>query len=181
MDATFLPLTNVSLVSREITILCRKILRISPNRRIVDFPNSRLPSTWVVKKLKLKEVPLSGVDNYNYLKRVWEQEKLTTSQDFDKWYSNKDVVPTTEAMQKMMAFYRKKTTDMLKLGCTLPNLASNCLHNSINNKICPFIEADKDLYNKPREDLVPLLSLLGKRLWSKHKFESRKKMQNNCR
>ena len=46
--------------------------------------------------------------------------------DFLRWYNNKDVVPTLEAMQKMLFFYHKKGIDMLKLGCTLPNLANIC-------------------------------------------------------
>ncbi len=41
--------------------------------------------------------------------------------DFLRWYNDKDVVPTLEAMTKMMDFYHAKGIDMLKLGCTLPN------------------------------------------------------------
>ena len=59
-------------------------------------------------------------------------------------YNNKDVVPTLKAMQKMMEFSHNKEIDMLKLGCTLTNLANICLHNSTNNKFYPFVEADKD-------------------------------------
>ena len=44
--------------------------------------------------------------------------------DFLKWYNNKNVVPTLEAMQKMIEFYHNKRNDMLKLECTLPNLAN---------------------------------------------------------
>ena len=43
---------------------------------------------------------------------------------------------------------------MLKLGCTLPNLANNCLHKSTDAKIYPFTEGDKDLMGKIREDVV---------------------------
>ena len=52
------------------------------------------------KKLRLKNVPPSGIDNYNYLNVVWEQEQMATFRDFVKWYNNKDVVPALEAMQK---------------------------------------------------------------------------------
>ena len=57
---------------------------------------------------------------------------MTTFQDFFRWYNNKDVVPTLEAMQKMMEFYHNKGIDLLKPGCTLPNLANICLHESTN-------------------------------------------------
>ena len=43
---------------------------------------------------------------------------------------------------------------MLKLGCTLPNLANICLHNSTDSNFYPFTESDKDLLEKIREDVV---------------------------
>ena len=54
------------------------------------------------------------------------------------WYSNKDVVPTPEAMQKMIEIHHNKGFDVLKLGCTLPNLANIFLHKSTESKIYPF-------------------------------------------
>ena len=43
---------------------------------------------------------------------------------------------------------------MLKLGCTLPNLANICLHKSTDAKIYPFTEGDNDFLEKTREDAV---------------------------
>ena len=74
--------------------------------------------------------------------------------DFLKWYNSKDVVPTLEAMQKMIECYHNKKIVMLKLGCTLPNLAIFCLHKSTDSKFYPFTESDKDLLEKIREDMV---------------------------
>ena len=79
---------------------------------------------------------------------------MITFKDFLRWYHNKDVVPTLEAWQKMIKFYHGKGIDMLKLGCTLPNLANICLHKSINHKFYPFLEGDKDLCEKIREDMT---------------------------
>ena len=79
---------------------------------------------------------------------------MTVFKDFLKWYNNKDVVQTLEAMQKMNQFYHNKGIDMLKLGCTLPNLANICLHKSTNYKFYPFCESDKDLCEKIREDMT---------------------------
>ena len=72
----------------------------------------------------------------------------------DGYCKNKDVVPTLEAMQKMIQFYHNKGIDMLKLGCTLPNLANICPHKSTNYKFYPFCESDKDLCEKIREDMT---------------------------
>ena len=62
-----------------------------------------------------------GAENYSYLQSVWENKNMQYFSDFLKWYNNKDVVPTPEAMQKMIEFYHNKGIYMLKLGCTLPN------------------------------------------------------------
>ena len=47
-----------------------------------------------------------------------EARKKSSIGHFLRWYNNKDVVPTLEAMQKKIVFYHNKDTDMLKLGCT---------------------------------------------------------------
>ena len=54
----------------------------------------------------------------------------------------------------MIVFYHDKDNDMLKLGCTLPNLANICLHKSTDAKFYPFTEGDKDLLEKIREDVA---------------------------
>ena len=43
---------------------------------------------------------------------------------------------------------------MLKLGCTLPNLAYICLHKYTDAKLYPFTEGDRDLSEKIGEDIV---------------------------
>ena len=42
----------------------------------------------------------------------------------------------------------------MRLGCTLPNLANICLHKSTDAKIYLFTEADNDLLEKIRDDVV---------------------------
>ena len=59
-----------------------------------------------------------------------------------------------DAMQKMIEFYRDKGIDMLKLDCTLPNLANICLHKSTDYKFYPFFSRDSDLLEKIREDMT---------------------------
>ena len=73
---------------------------------------------------------------------------MSSFRDFLRWSNNKVVVPTLEAMQKMIAFYHDKGIDMLKRGCTLPSLANICLHKSTYAKFSPFIEKGKDLIEK---------------------------------
>ena len=114
--------------------------------------SSGLKTEEALSKMKLSKPPPSGEENYQYLLEY--HENMCTSEDFLRWYNNKDVVARLEAMQKMLAFYHKKGIDMLKLGCTLPNLADICLHKTTSAKFYPFTETDKDLLQKIREDMV---------------------------
>ena len=52
----------------------------------------------------LKEKPRTGIENYALLEELWKVEKMKTFRDFLRWYNNKDVVPTLQAMKKMMKF-----------------------------------------------------------------------------
>ena len=124
-----------------------------------DYSDQKLVSSGLkteeaLSKTKLSQPPPSGEENYQYLLDVWNHENMCTFKDLLRWYNNKDVVRTLEAMQKMLDFYHNKGTDMLKLGCTLPNLANMCLHKSTSAKFYPFTETDKDLLQKIREDMV---------------------------
>ena len=74
--------------------------------------------------------------------------------DFLRWYGTKGVVPTLGPMQKTVDFYHNKGIDMLKVGCTLPNLANTCLHKSTTAKFHPFTESDKDILEKIREEMI---------------------------
>ena len=116
----------------------------------VNLLKSGLTTEQAVIKLKLSNPPPTGIENYHYLQQIWKQEQLSSFKDFLRWYNNKDVVPTLEATQKMIAFYHDKDIDMLKLGCTLPNMANICLHKSTDAKFYPFTEGDKDLLKNSR-------------------------------
>ena len=116
--------------------------------------SSGLKTEEALSKMEFSKPPPSGEENYQYLLDIWIHEKMCTFKDFLRWYNNKDLVPTLEAMQQMVAFYHKKGIDMLKLGCTLPNLANICVHKSTNAKFYTFTETDKDLLQKIREDMV---------------------------
>ena len=76
------------------------------------------------------------------------------------WYNNKDVVPTLEAMQKMIEIYHNKGIDMVKLGCPLPDLTNICLYKSTDWKLYRSTELDKDLLEKIRIDMVGGLSIV---------------------
>ena len=122
--------------------------------KYTDYANllkSGLTTEQAIVKLKLSRPPPTGIENYQYLQQICKQEQMSSFKEFLRWYYNKDVVPTLEAMQKMIAFYHDKDIDMLKFGCTLPNLANFCLHKSTHAKFYPFTGGDKDILEKTRE------------------------------
>ena len=61
-------------------------------------------------------------------------------------------------MQKMVGFYHDKDIEMLKIGCTLANLAYICLLN-----FDPFTESDNYLLEKIREEVLGGLSVVFER------------------
>ena len=79
---------------------------------------------------------------------------MKTFCDFLRWYINKHVLPNLQATKKMKKFYHDQKIDMLKLGCTLLNLAKICLHKSTERNFYHFIEADKDLHEKTRSEMT---------------------------
>ena len=135
-----------------------KLRNVNPlEKDVSDYQNllsSGLKTEEALSKMKLSKPPPSGEENYQYLVDIWNHENRCTFKDFLRWYNKKDVVPTLEALQKMLAFYHKKGIDLLKLGCTLPNLANICLHKSTSAKFHPFTETEKDLLQKIGENMV---------------------------
>ena len=88
---------------------------------------------------------------------------MSSFKDFLRCYNNKNVVPTLEALQKMIHFCHETDIDMLNLGCTLPNLANICLHKYTDAKFYPFTKGNKDLSEKIREDVVGGPSIVSTR------------------
>ena len=125
-----------------------------------NFVNSGLTTEQAVAKLRMDRIPPTGAENYSYLQSVQENNNMQYFLDFLKWYKNKDVVPALQAMEKMIEFYHNKRIEMLKLGCTLPNLANIYLRKSTASKFYPFTESDKDLLEKIREEVVGCPSIV---------------------
>ena len=121
--------------------------------------NSGLTTEQAVAKLRMDRILPSGVQKYSFLQSVWENNNMQFFSDFLKWYNKKDIVPTLEAMQKMIEFYHNKGIDMLELGCTLPNLAKTCLHKSTDSKFLPFTELDKICWKRYEKVCLAVLLL----------------------
>ena len=131
-DSFFSKLRNINLLEKDYNDL-------------ENLSTSGLSSEQAVRKLRLNKLPPTGDENYAYLRSIWVSKGMKSFKHSFMWYNNRDVVPTPEAMQKMVEFYHQKEIDMLKLGCTSPNVANICLHKSTDSRFYPFTESDKDL------------------------------------
>ena len=149
-------------------------------RNYVNLLKNGLTTEQVVIELKLSKPAPTGVENYQYAQQIWKQEQMSSLKDFLLWYNDKDVVPTLEAMQKLNGSNHDKHIDMLKLGCTLPKLAKNGLHNSTDTKFYLFTEGHKDLLKKIREDVNggPSIVFTRNQLLMKLSFENQQKYEN---
>ena len=70
--------------------------------------SSGLKTEEALSKRKLSKPPPSGGESYQYLLDLWNHENMCTFKDFLRWYNNKDVVSTLEAMQKCLPFITRK-------------------------------------------------------------------------
>ena len=102
---------------------------------------SGMTAEQAVGKMKLSKPLLSEIENYQYLQRVLERERMNSIEECLHWYNNKDVVLTLEARKKMIAFCHNKNIDLLKLGYTLPTLLTFV---NISLPMQKFIRSPKD-------------------------------------
>ena len=93
------------------------------------FINSGCSKKEALKKLRVSSIHPTGQENYPYLQQLWKNHDMQSFKDFLRWYNNKEVVPTLEAMKNLIVFYHSKRIDMLKVGCTLPIFENICLHS----------------------------------------------------
>ena len=85
----------------------------------------------------MDNVPPTGTEIPAFLQHSRYNDHMQYFAHFLKWYNNKDVVPTLEAMQKMIEYYHNKGIVILKVGGTLPFLAKSCLQKSTDSNFCP--------------------------------------------
>ena len=149
-----LPTVNVA----DLTLL------LTENTNYVNLLRCGLTTEKAVFKLKLSKPTLAGKESYQYLQQNWQQGQVSFFEDFLRWCYNRDVLPTLEAMRKMINFYRDKDIEILKLGCTITSMANICPHKPIETKVYPVTEADKDLLEITRENGVggPSIIFTGK-------------------
>ena len=71
-------------------------------------------------------------EEYAYCQQVWEENEMSTFEDFLVWYNNLDVVPFLEAVEKMSQFWQERKIDMFKDGISVPGLTLKYLFSYLS-------------------------------------------------
>ncbi|XP_066265252.1 uncharacterized protein [Branchiostoma lanceolatum] len=114
-------------------------------------------------------------DDYQHCVDVWQQQGMTTMQDFLIWYNNKDVVPMLEAIQKMAAFYKDLGIDMFKDGISVPGLTLKYLFMNLQPNTYFTLPDKEDVFRLFKENIVGGPSIIFHRHHQKGKTYIRQK------
>ena len=122
----------------------------APETELTDYVNllkSKITTEQAVFKLKLSKSPLARIWNYQHRQQK-KQHQMSSFNKFLRRYNNKLVVPTLEAVRKLTAVYQDKNNAMLRLGCTLPVWAKNCVDKSADAKLYPGRQSPLESFGK---------------------------------
>lgn len=120
------------------------------------------PQHWeFYSSLKKSNITL---EEYNYVKRVWNDRKMTTLKDLLIYYNNCDCVPFVDALARQIQFFRSRGLD-IKSAISVPGLAIRHLFDLKEKKapIMLFGEQNKDLYHLIRSNIRGGLSMVFSR------------------
>lgn len=102
---------------------------------------------------------------------------MQTFQDFLIWYTNLDVKPFCDALEKMCAFWEEKNIDMLPQGIFIPGVILAYLFTTLESDIffSIFNEKNKDLYYLFKSNMVWGPSIIFYRYHEKGKTKIRER------
>jgi hypothetical protein len=101
--------------------------------------------------------PKSGVENYEWLKKVWTDRGMKNIRDFLIWYNNLDVGPFTRGVEKLQKFYFDKGIDVFKISISLPGVARSMIFKHAIDQRASFALCDarnKDLHQTIKRNIV---------------------------
>ena len=103
-------------------------------------------------------------DEYNHVRKIWEERKMKTLKDLLIYYNNCDCVPFVSALARQMQFFRSIGLD-IKSAISIPGLSIRHLFNlkDSNSPIMMFGEQNKDLYYMIRSNIRGGLSMVFSR------------------
>ncbi|WAR06800.1 hypothetical protein MAR_016758 [Mya arenaria] len=97
------------------------------------------------------------VEEYDYCKRIWGDNRMETFRDFLAWYNNLDVQPFVEAVGRFQRYYFQKGVDVFKTAISVPGIARQLLFQKAREQNVNFALFDKnnrDLYDTVKQNIV---------------------------
>ena len=98
-----------------------------------------------------------GMERYQELQHIWQQQDMTTFKDFLSYYNNLDVHPFVQAVEKMQQFYFAHDIDLFKVAVSVPGIARRWLFqtaNAANVNFALLDHRDDDLYYTIKQNIV---------------------------
>ena len=98
-----------------------------------------------------------GMERYQELQHIWQQQDMTTFKDFLSYYNNLDVHPFVQAVEKMQQFYFAHDIDLFKVAVSVPGIAPRWLFqtaNAANVNFALLDHRDDDLYYTIKQNIV---------------------------
>ncbi len=118
----------------------------------------------------LSRDPAEIQQNYDRLKKLWNERGWRTMKDLLIHYSSQDGLPFVAALTQMQNYYRlHKAIDLFRDGISVPGLARRLLFRCARS--CPFAlfsSQDEDLFRLYRRQLVGGPSIIYNRLTEAH-------------
>ena len=107
--------------------------------------------------LRLTSKPKTGLENYQWLHQLWNENQWSTFADYLKWYNDLDITPMIQAIENMNKFYKQKHIDFMHQAISLPGVAMRICFNSIIDPTAEFNlfnEKNKDTYQLFKQNIV---------------------------
>ena len=99
----------------------------------------------------------SGKENYDYMKKLWDEHNMTCLYDLLNMYNNADVLPFIQATENMPKYYYERDIDLFKHNFSVPGVARVMLLKSALDfwTSIPLIgEIDSDLYHTMKDNIT---------------------------
>ena len=128
--------------------------------------------------------PLTGIQKYNELLQVWDQNNMTKFEDFLQYYANLDTGPFVQAAVKLQQYYFDMGVDVFKVAISAPGVARRLLfkYARANNKyFASFEEEHQDLFYKFKKCAAGGPSIIFKRYAKVGETKIRNNHEKICR
>ena len=121
------------------------------NPEKLDFPGLPDYAEWYSKQ---KGGYILTLDEYARCQRLFKEKGMSTFADWLRYYSDLDVAPGLEALEKMRNFYTEKGIDMLKDAVSLPGVSMHYLLRGAVERGAELYAPCKEAYEMLKEAVV---------------------------